>query len=36
LFGWPDDVSGLSMIIRDGGETKMALRHLGVPSWNLP
>jgi hypothetical protein len=36
LFGSPDDVSGLSMIIRDDGETKMALRHLGVTFWNVP
>jgi hypothetical protein len=36
LFGRPDDVSGLSMIIRDGGETKMAVRHAGAPFWNLP
>jgi hypothetical protein len=36
LFDWPDDVSGLSLIIREGGETKMALRHAGVPSWNVP
>jgi hypothetical protein len=36
LFGQSDDVSGLSMIIRDGGETKMAVRHAGAPFWNLP
>jgi len=24
------------MIIRDGGETKMAVRHAGAHFWNLP